>query len=214
MSRTLQDLITRIASDLTRDDLTGDSQTSPIANAVSDTIKFYARERFWFNQTRLQTFPTVIGQQTYTVTDLSIIPNIVKVDAIYLPQGISIYPLDRFEPEDFEVVNGGGTGPGKPTGYCYSDQSILLWPIPIAIYTMRLHCFYKLPYPGLADTNAWTDDAEELIRSHAKMLLYMDVLEDDANAQRMSAKIPVLLAGLRAETSSRMSTGRIRGTEF
>jgi hypothetical protein len=81
-------------------------------------------------------------------------------------------------------------------------------------YVMRLHCFYRLPYPNLGDTTPWTDDAEELIRSHAKMLLYMDVLEDDANAQRMATKIPALLAGLRSETSARLATGLIRPTEF
>lgn len=209
MTRTLLDLKTRIAADLTRDDL-----TSQIANVVSDSMKFYARERFWFNQTRTQTFNTVIGQTAYTVNDLAIIPNIIRIDALYLPQNQSIYPLDRFEPDDFEVISGGMTGGGKPTGYTYSDQSILLWPNPTAVYTMRLHCFYKLPDAADGDTNAWTDDAEELVRSHAKMLLYMDVLEDDANAQRMATKIPVLLDGLRSETSARMATGVIRATEF
>jgi hypothetical protein len=214
MTRTLQDLHNRIASDLARDDLTGDYLTSPIANAVGDTIRFYARERFWFNQTRTLSFNTVIGQQAYTAADLVIIPGIIRIDALYLPQNQSIYPLIRYEPDDFEVIASGMTGAGRPTGYTYSDQSILLWPIPNAVYAMRLHCFYKLPYPNLADSNAWTDDAEELVRAHAKMLLYMDVLEDDANAQRMATKIPVLLAGLRSETSARMATGVIRGTEF
>ena len=214
MTRTLQDLHNRIAADLTRDDLTGDYLTSPIANAVGDTIRFYARERFWFNQTRTQTFGTVSGQNTYTASDLSIIPNIIRIDALYLPQNQSIYPLERFEPDDFEVISSSMTGGGRPTGYTYSDQTILLWPIPNAVYTMRLHCFYKLGYPNPPDTNAWTDDAEELVRSHAKMLLYMDVLEDDANAQRMSTKIPALLDGLRSETAARMATGRIRPTEF
>jgi hypothetical protein len=214
MTRTLQDLQNRIAADLTRDDLTGDYLTSPIANAVADTIRFYARERFWFNQTRTQTFGTVPGQNTYTASDLAIIPNIIRIDALYLPQNQSIYPLDRFEPDDFEVISASMTGGGRPTGYTYSDQTILLWPIPIAAYTMRLHCFYKLSYPNPGDTNAWTDDAEELVRSHAKMLLYMDVLEDDENAQRMSTKIPVLLGALRSETSARLATGRIRPTEF
>jgi hypothetical protein len=74
--------------------------------------------------------------------------------------------------------------------------------------------FYKLPDAADGDTNAWTDDAEELVRSHAKMLLYMDVLEDDQNAQRMGTKIPVLLDALRSATSARMATGRLKGTEF
>jgi hypothetical protein len=209
MTRTLLDLKNRIASDLTRDDL-----TSQIASVVSDSIKFYARERFWFNQTRTLTFNTVIGRQAYGAADLATIPNIIRIDALFLPQNQSIYPLDRYEPDDFEVISGGMLGGGKPTAYTFIDNTILLWPNPTAVYTMRLHAFYKLPDAADGDTNAWTDDAEELVRSHAKMLLYMDVLEDDQNAQRMATKIPVLLDGLRSETSNRMATGRIKGTEF
>jgi hypothetical protein len=206
---TLAQLKARIASDLTRDDL-----ASQIANVVSDSLKFYARERFWFNQSRNLTFNTVIGQVAYGAADLTIIPNIVRIDALYLPQNQSITPLDRYEPDDFEVIAGGMSGGGKPTAYTYVDQTIRLWPTPGAVTPMRLHAFYKLPDLADGDSNAWTDDAEELIRSHAKMLLYMDVLEDDPNAQRMATKIPVLLDGLRSETSARMATGRIKGTEF
>jgi hypothetical protein len=64
------------------------------------------------------------------------------------------------------------------------------------------------------DNNVCTDGVEELLRSLAKLLLYVDLLEDDANAQRMATKIPVLLDGLRSETSARLGTGRIKGTEF
>ena len=156
----------------------------------------------------------MIGQQAYGAADLATIPNIIRIDALFLPQNQSIYPLDRTEPDDFEVISGGMTGGGKPTAYTYIDNTILLWPNPTAVYTMRLHAFYKLPDAADGDTNAWTDDAEELVRSHAKMLLYMDVLEDDQNAQRMGTKIPVLLDALRSETSARMATGRIKGTEF
>lgn len=215
MTRTLQDLQNRIAADLTRDDLTGDYLTSPIANVVNDTILFYQRERFYFNQTRSFTFSTVIGQSDYSSADLAIIPNIIKIDALFLPLAQSIYPLDRYEPADFEVISGGALGGGKPTALTYVDNTIRLWPTPTAIYTMRLHCFFKYTAPASPSiSNAWTDDAEELVRTHAKMLLYMDVLEDDQNAQRMQAKIPGLLGALRSETSARLSTGRIRGTEF
>src|SRR5882757_359245 len=181
---TLAQLKARIASDLTRDDL-----ASQIANVVSDSLKFYARERFWFNQSRNLTFNTAIGQAAYGVADLAIIPNIVRIDALYLPQNQSITPLDRYEPDDFEVIAGGMSGGGKPTAYTCVDNTIRLWPTPGAVTPMRLHAFYRLPDLADGDSNAWTDDAEELVRSHAKMLLYMDVLEDDPNAQRMATKI-------------------------
>src|ERR1700676_5155695 len=120
MTRTLLDLKNRIASDLTRDDL-----TSQIANVVSDTIKFYARERFWFNKNRTLTFNTVIGAQAFGAADLATVPNIIGIDALFLPQNQSIYPLDRTEPDDFEVISGGMTGGGKATAYTYVDNTIL-----------------------------------------------------------------------------------------
>ncbi len=105
-------------------------------------------------------------------------------------------------------------GGGKPTSFTVIDNTIRLWPVPNTVFTMRLHAHYKLPYPADGDTNAWTDDAEELIRSHAKMLLYIDVLEDPDGAMRMQQKIPMLLDALNAETSARMSNGVIEATEF
>jgi hypothetical protein len=205
---TLLDLKSRIAADLSRDDL-----TSQIANAVSDAIKFYARQRFWFNQSRSLTFNTATGQSDYGAANNPVIPNIVRIDALFLPQNQSVFALDRFEPVDFEVVSA-SFGGGRPTAFTVIDNTIRLWPTPDAIYTLRLHAHYKLPYPADAETNPWTDDAEELIRSHAKMLLYIDLLEDPDGAGRMQAKLPFLLEALNVETSARITTGVIQGTEF
>lgn len=213
---TLADIQGRIATDLTRSDL-----TSQIANAVSDAIDHYQRYRFWFNVTRLTTFTTTAGQQAYTSADLAIIPNIIRIDALFLPQnpaggatGQSIYPLDRYEPADFEVI-AASMGGGRPTAFTYIDQQILLWPTPGDVYTLRLHCHYKLtPLVNLTDTNSWVTDAEELIRSHAKLMLYTDVLDDVEGMQRMQAKIPTLVDALKYETSARRSNGQIQGTEW
>jgi hypothetical protein len=206
---TLAQLEARIATDLTRDDL-----TSQIASAVSDAVKFYERERFWFNTTRNLTFLTVPGQIAYAAADLAAIASLVRIDALFVSQNQSTLPLDRYEPADFEMLNNAAAAGGKPTAFTYVDQTIRLWPTPDDVFTLRLHAHFRLPELDDGDTNAWTDDAEELIRSHAKMLLYMDLLEDDAGAARMQAKIPFLLGALRAETSARLSSGVIQGTEF
>lgn len=206
---TLLELKTRIAQDLTRDDL-----TSQIGNAVSDAIKFYERQRFWFNTTRNLTFNTVAGQTAYGTAALSQIPNLVKIDALYLTQGSSIFALDWYEANDFEILENGSTGAGKPDAFTYVDQEIRLWPRPSAIYSMRIHALYRLPALTDNATNAWTDAAEELIRSHAKMLLFMDLVGDDEGAARMQAKIPFLLDALRSESSMRSASGKIQGTDF
>lgn len=204
---TLAELKSRIALELTRTDL-----TAQIANAVNDAIKFYGRERFWFNQSRNLTFNTVPGQQAYGAAANAAIPGLIKIDQICV--GTEKYPLDRYSAPDFEVLTGGHTANGKPCAFTYTDQEILLWPVPNDAYVMRLYAFYKLPLLTDDEANAWTDDAEELIRSHAKQLLYLDPLEDDSGAARMQVKLTALLDGLRAETSARMGTGRIRPTQF
>jgi hypothetical protein len=205
---TLAQLKARIANDLTRDDL-----TDQIANVIPDAIAAYANERFWFNVSRNFTFATVAGQAAYGAADLATIADFIRIDAIFLPQNQSIYPLDRFEPADFEVIAGGMSGGGRPTAFTYIDQQIRLWPTPTAIYPLRVHAHYRLPALSTdGDSNAWVTDAERLIRTHARMLLYLNVLEDIDGATRMQAQIPGLLADLRQETSARMSNGTIQGS--
>lgn len=204
---TLADLKSRIALELARTDL-----SAQIANAINDAIKFYGRERFWFNQSRNITFITVDGQQAYGALDQVLIPNLIKIDDIFFSD--DKYPLDRYSATDFEMLTGGSTANGRPCAYTYTDNQIFLYPTPNAAYTLRLYAHYRLPVLADGDTNAWTDDAEELIRTHAKQILYLDSLEDDQGAARMGVKIPELLSVLRAETSARMGTGRIRPTQF
>lgn len=203
---TLADLKSRIALELARTDL-----SAQIGNAVVDAIKYYSRERFWFNQSRNIIFSTAPGQQAYGKDDDPVIPRLIKIDQVFMLP--SRYPLDRYSPVDFEMVSS-GSAQGRPTAFTYTDEQILLYPVPADVYSLRLYAHYRLP--DLVDDaeNAWTTDAEELIRTHAKQLLYIDPLEDDAAAARMGVKIPALLSGLRSETSARMGTGRIRPTQF
>lgn len=204
------DLRTNIANDLTRTDL--DAQTK---NAVRDAIKFYEADRFWFNQTRSLTFSTVAAQSAYTSVDLAQIPNVIEFDALFLRDSTSQWELTKQEFDYFEWLIGSNTANGRPTDYTYVDGQILMWPVPAAVYTVRPHMHYRLPMLSAdTDSTAWCNEAENLIRAHAKMILCANVIEDDAGAQRMQAQIPALKSKLDEETTSRMSTGRIRGTQF
>ena len=206
---TLLDLQTDIASDLTRNDL-----TDQIARAVRRAVKHYERKRFQFNVTRLKTFSTVAGQSIYTAADLAEIPNIIRVENLFLYDG-AISELDRYEPDEFEWLAGGSTGPGRPCAFTYVDQAIQLWPTPNRVWTLRPHMHFKFPPMVLPnDSTPWCNDGEELIRTHAKLLLYTEVLEDAEGAARMQSMIQALKDGLDYETSARTATGRIRGTDF
>lgn len=204
------DLRTNIANDLTRTDL--DAQTK---SAVTDAIRFYEADRFWFNQTRSLTFPTVASRNAYTAADFAQLPNVIEFDRLFIQDGTTLYGLTKQEYDRFEWFLGFNSANGRPTDYCYIDGQLLLWPTPAAVYTMRPHMHYRLPMLSAdTDSTAWCNEAENLIRAHAKMILYANVIEDDTGAARMQAQIPALKAKLDEETTSRLSTGRIRGTNF
>ena len=210
MAKTFLDLQKQIASDLTRDDLTDE-----IKSAVGDAIDNYETTRFYFNVTRSKTFPTVAGRSAYDGSDLAEIPNIISLDTLFLFDGLRPLELDKYEADEFEWLQGSMTGAGRPCAYTYVDSKILLWPVPVTAYTMRPHMHFKLA-PLLQDTdaNAWCNDAEQLIRCHAKLLLYANVIEDTEGMQRMQVQIQPLLDRLAYKTSARQSTGRIRGTSW
>lgn len=207
---TYLDLQNNIASDLTRTDL-----TNQIKSAILDAIRHYETDRFYFNVTRSLTFPTVIGQIAYGATDLAQIPDIIGLDALFLFDGGRPLQLEKYEADEFEWLQSVVTGNGRPSAYTYIDNQILLWPAPVAVYTMRPHMHYKLTELSAdTDSNAWTNDAEQLIRCHAKLLLYANVIEDTDGMQRMSAQIQSYKDKLDYKTSARMASGTIRPTSF
>ncbi|ACF01571.1 conserved hypothetical protein [Rhodopseudomonas palustris TIE-1] len=212
MAKTLQTMLDRIADDLTRSDLASQAQS-----AILDAVDHYAHDRFWFNVTRSKTFPTVAGQQAYGSAALAEIPDAIQFDGLFLKDGASGFFLDWVDADEAEwLISGVNTAPGRPTNYTFADAQLLLWPVPIAAFTIRPLMHYRLPALALpTDSSPWLNEAEQLIRAHAKMLLYANALEDDEGAARMQAQIPAHRAKLDAETSRRLSpTLRTCGRDF
>lgn len=207
---TYLDLQNAIASDLSRTDL-----TSQIKSAIGDAIEQYSNTRFYFNVTRSLTFNTVVAQRAYGASDLAQIPNIIGIDTMFLFDGGRPLELDKYEADEFEWLQSTSTGNGRPCAYTYIDSQILVWPLPVAVYPIRPHMHYLLdPLVNDTDSNAWTNDAEKLIRCHAKLLLYANVLEDTDGMQRMQVQIQSYMDSLTYQTTARMATGRIRPTSF
>lgn len=207
---TYLDLQNNIATDLTRTDL-----SNQIKSAILDAVEHYETSRFYFNVTRSLTFSTVAGQVAYGASDLAQIPYIIGLDTMFLFDGSRPIELDKYEADEFEWLNSASTGNGRPCAYTYIDNEIRLWPTPAATYTVRPHMHYRLATLSAdTDTNAWTNDAEQLIRCHAKLLLYANVIEDTDGMQRMSAQIQSHKDPLDYQTTARRATGRIRSTSF
>lgn len=204
-------LKTEIAGDLKRSNL-----TTEIAAAVQSAIAWNERTRFWFNETRSVTFNTVASQEFYGTADSTDIPNMLKIDSVFLRDGNNVYPLDRAYDAEQEEESQNATLTGRPTQFSYSAVGqIRLLPVPAAVYPMRIHGVKRLTALSAdGDTNAWTTEAYELTRCTAKRFLYTHIIKDMEQAQIMVMAETAAKDQLLVETSQRRALGRIVPTEF
>ncbi|MGH6954427.1 MAG: phage adaptor protein [Alphaproteobacteria bacterium] len=195
----------RIADEIARSDL-----TNQVKLAIQSAIDFHERERFYFNEDTT-TWSTVANQEYYGSADNAEIPNLVEIDALKINANGRTYPL---LPRDFaymDAVSSTTTHTGDPVDYCYFRQRFRFYPIPSATRTVTLAYVKRLSTLSIsADTNAWMTDGEELVRARAKWNLFLNVIRNPEEAAFMKAIEREALSALRAETTRRISVGRIR----
>lgn len=204
---TYSDMRTRIADELAND---GDISSSQINNAILSTIADYSGEPFWFNQAS-STFNTVASQENYSSSDLAAIPNIIKLLSMRI-NGSGTYTsyINGIDNDAIEDVQD-GTVRGAPQYYARFENKIRLYPIPDAAYTIRIAYITTLATLSAdSDTNAWTTDAEELIRQGAKKRLAADILQSDDIANRCARMEQEAYDGLRMENRNRRSQQFLR----
>ena len=209
MTGTCGDLQARIADELARVDL-----TAQIELAIQSAIRHHERERFYFNEA-VASFATVSGQAWYGGGDLAAIPDIVEIDSAKVAVGGTLYPLRRRTIDFIEAADAATALQADPTDYAYYRQQLRLWPTPALTRTVTLSYVQRLPALSLAgDSNAWTTDAEELIRARAKWDLLKSVVrafDEAAQAQELEM---LALEALRSETVRRTSAGAFTATAF
>ena len=185
----------RIADEFVNESIT----TAQIENAIKTAIKHYEREGFWFNQ-KTGTFATVASQETYASADNADIPYIVRIDTMRSSFGNILKPLTNEQIEDMQD----GSIEGSPGFYTRYENEIRLYPIPDTAYTITMGYVYKLTTLAAdADTNAWTDECEELTRQAAKRILCTDILMQDDMAQRYAELERVAYDRIRKENKER-----------
>lgn len=203
---TYLDMINRISDESLRSDM-----ANQIKLCIQDAIGHYEVERFWFNQFRDRTFVTVAGQEFYGEADLNDIPQVLEFDAVTLTVGSTRWPLTKTGYAQLEEWNADASARGQPTHYAYWGRQIRLYPVPDSAFQIRLSGLFKLPALVVdGDANAWTGDAEELVRHRAKAILYGQYLRDDANAARATSLEMAALERLSTTTARRLSSGGIR----
>lgn len=209
-NRSYGDMQTRIADEILKSNL-----TSQIQNAIQTAIKQYERTPFYFNQLRQEAaFNTALGQEWYTVADSPLIASMVTLDRVTVTVSSNRYSMNPRTPEYMEDTSVNPMVYGQPIDYAYFAEQLRFYPIPDQTYPVALSGIKRLfTLQNSTDTNAWTSDAELLIRSRAKYELAVHVLRDPDMAAQMKASEADALYDLKGETLKR-TPRKIRPTYF
>ncbi len=130
-------------------------------------------------------------------------------------------------PRTFQYLSDTSVNPatlGFPVDYAYSGEKVKMYPIPDGHYPVGFLGTLRATTLSLdADANVWTEDAYDLIRSEAKLILAQEVVHDTDLARECVIAIygdPSLpkmrgyLSALKGETTRRRAQGRIIPTYF
>lgn len=204
---TFAEIVTKVAGDLKISTLNDE-----IKAAINEAIDFYDSERFWFNGNKRDlSFSTVASQEYYGSADNVLIPRLVTIDGVRIIEGSNAsattgYRLSPFESEQMSIP----VVSGRPVAYSFFDQQFRLYPVPSAVYTVRVVGFYTLPELSAdADTNVWTTYASELLRKSAKRRVEMDILKDSDGASVTAAGEAAALNELRLRSIMMAGADRI-----
>lgn len=203
---------------------------SPIINAIQAAIAKWEREPFYFNDFRLEPlaggpFNTVRGQEFYGAVDYAPLATLACIKSVRVLVGNNRYPLNERDSNYLNDISVNPVNTGQPVDYSYDAQQMRMYPIPNAAYPVGLTGTLRLStLANDTDANAWTQDAFDLIRSEAKLILGRDVIYDEniaASAYRAIYGDPQFpedrgfLYALKAETTRRHSgRTRVRPTYF
>lgn len=203
---------------------------SPAQNAIQSAIAMWERETFYFNDLRIQPtvsspLQTVYKQEFYGASDYVGLGTIAALKSVMVLIGQNRY---RLNPRDSNYMQDMSVNPentGQPVDYSYDANQLRLYPIPDNVYPLGLTGTQRLSALVLdADSNAWTQDAYDLIRATAKLIIAREVINDEdieAGAKRAIYGTPDdatdrgYLYALKLETSRRHGNRtKIRPTYF
>src|SRR6185436_9490367 len=134
MAKTLQTMVTRIASEIRRPSLALPADmTSPIVVAILDSIEFWQKDRFRFTESdpsATPSFSTVQGQWVYTAADNANIATIFQFDELLVYVGSTAEPMAKRTPHEIYLLNQQNQQSGQPTDWAYEANKIIMYPIP------------------------------------------------------------------------------------
>jgi hypothetical protein len=191
MANDLAAMIFRIVGELgNRSDLGGavgsanasQPNAEAIRNAINTAISVYQKQRFRFNEIDPglpTTFNTVAGQSVYSSADNPLISSAYWIDYLMIAIGNTLMELSQETPlqqhRNIQLFNQSG----MPTSWAYEGNSIILYPVPVAVFPVYLgaHIFKAAPATDSEANNVWMmpNQGERLIRCRAKYEIYTHV---------------------------------------
>jgi hypothetical protein len=197
---TMGTMVFRIAAELgARFDLAGAPGTATqqrpnaeaIRNAINTAISVYQKQRFRFNEldpANPIVFDTIAGQSTYSTNECPALATSYSLDYLNIRIGNTLMQLSQVTPERQHLNIQLFTQFGLPTSYAYEGNTVILYPVPVAAYEVRVGAHLQIPGPvdDNETDNVWMTQAERLIRSRAKYEVAVHVTRNMPMAQAMS----------------------------
>jgi hypothetical protein len=200
------DMQARIIAETNRDDLLDDLAPNLLL-AINQSIEFYADTRFWFNET-IQAAVCVPNNEYVTQPT-----GLRKIDRLAVQVGGSQYGLTV---RPFTVIDEwarAAVSIGQPTDYATYGYQVRLFRMPNIAYPLSFIGIINLSALALpTDTNAWMNEAQDLIAARSRYLLYRDLFRDQAGMQTAKMAEEEALSRLKSETAKRLGTGRMRSS--
>lgn len=194
----------RIARELRRSNI-----TTQIAEAITTAIQAYEHERFYVNESRENTFSTIVDQMRYSRSDVPFLEFVTKIDYVFLLVGDQPFELTAQRPRVLEDASTNDTTTGQPQEYGWYQSQLWVYPIPPEVWTVRVGAVMAVAQPvtDFETGNFWMTKAERLIRSRAKQELALHVLFDNDLAVTAGGAATEALEQLSLATTRITKTG-------
>ena len=209
---TKSDLSSQIEDDLDRTDL-----TSQVNSAIDYAIDYYAKDRFWFNESVNQSVSLTSSIAELALSDLP--QTFMEIDRLRLKLSSTLL-LDLYHRDYDWIMSRQDTNLiGQPVEYCIYNEKLQFDSYADTSYTLIIDGIRSLGNSASntytsADATAWFNDAKELIRVAAKRNLYANVIKDFDMATAMKTIEDMEYNRLKGRTNRLKSTGAVRPTVF
>ena len=199
-------VVNRIVEELPRSD---SSITAIVSTALLTAVEFYTNDRFWFNEK--QTTLTTSSSLAY----YSWPADLIETDSVICTDSAGTkYELTPISYQEMNAFDAGNSF-GQPYWYSTYNKQFRLYPVPDATYTIIVsHQYSPASLSATTDSNAWTTEAEALIR--ARTLKYVaGVRLKDYEAARVYEEMERQeYDRLKDQTEKLLGTGTIAGSGF